>query len=135
MEAEYRPNWFELPGGGRIDTSGVALLRYPGFLSVNVCAKDSRGESFFQIEGEDGWLCVRGGSNGLRSLSLETRSGREELNDQADGSRWSCEFSELTRLLLAEDHDACAARRTVTVETVRLMEKIRTDAGLIFPEP
>ena len=134
-KAEYRPNWFSLPDGGRIDTSGVALLQYPDFLSVNVCAKDTWGENFFQIEGEDGWLCVRGGSNGLRSLSLETRDGREELNDQSDDNHWSYEFSELVRLLLAEDHAACAAHRTLTLETVRLMEGLRRDARLAFPGP
>jgi hypothetical protein len=55
--------------------------------------------------------------------------------NQSDDNHWSYEFSELVRLLLAEDHAACAAHRTLTLETVRLMEGLRRDAGLVFPGP
>lgn len=91
------------------------------------------GENFFQIEGEDGWLCVCGGSNGLRVLSLLTRDSREDLNNQYDDNHWSYEFSKLVRLLPAEEHSACAAQRTLSVEVVRLMEGLGRDTRLVFP--
>ena len=50
-QAVYYPNLFPDP---KIDTSGVAVLRYADFISENAAAKDTWGENYFQIEGEKG---------------------------------------------------------------------------------
>lgn len=52
----YAPN----RGWNGVDTSGVLLLGYPGFQATLSAAKDSDSPSFFQIQGEKGWLKVEG---------------------------------------------------------------------------
>lgn len=52
----YAPN----RGWNGVDTSGVLLLGYPGFQATLSAAKDSDSPSFFQIQGEQGWLKVEG---------------------------------------------------------------------------
>ena len=72
LEGVYYPNFY--PGAG--DTSGVAVLRYPGFVSQNAAAKDTWGVNFVQIEGEGGFLYASDGSAALSEIRVVTKSGR-----------------------------------------------------------
>ena len=128
-QADYYPNLFP----GLADTSGVLVLRYEDFVSQNAGAKDTWGVNSFQIEGEKGYIYVEDGSNGLRSFTLDTRGGKERYNAQPETDRWAYEIRELTRLLLSEDKAALEWRLQVTLQTVRLLEKARRGAGLLFP--
>ena len=127
--ASYHANRF----GDLADTSGVAILDYGDFVSTNAGAKDTWGVNFFQIEGEEGFLYIEDGSNGLKSVRVVTRETDETYNDQPDPNRWHYEVRELTRRILAEDRPFFEARLDTTLETVALMEKLRLTAGLRFP--
>jgi hypothetical protein len=39
----------------------------------------------------------------------------------------------LTKLMLAEDREAFAARQEITLNTVRTLERLRASAGIRFP--
>ena len=84
QEAVYYPNLFN----GLIDTSGVVMLRYDGFVSQCAGAKDTWGVNFFQIEGEQGYIYIKDGSNGLAEVKVVTKTSEECLNEQSDPDRW-----------------------------------------------
>ncbi len=128
-EAVYHANLFD----GKYDTSGVALLRYDGFTASCAGAKDTWGENTYQIEGEKGFICVRGGSNGLAELRVVTHGSEETINLQPDPDRWYYEVQALTKLMLSEDREAFAARQEITLNTVRTLERLRASAGIRFP--
>ena len=128
--AAYHANC-PFPGLG--DTSGVFLMEYDGFVSTNAGAKDTWGVNFFQIEGEEGYLYVEQGSNGLRSLRVVTKEKEETFNEQPDPDRWYYEIQGLTKELLAEDYESCYRRLDATLATVGVIEQARKAAGLIFP--
>lgn len=121
-QAVYYPNLFPDP---KIDTSGVAVLRYADFISENAAAKDTWGENYFQIEGEKGHIYVTGGSNGLLSVRIATADGEEECNLQTHTNRWLYEVQEVTKLLLSENYEAASERFRITLRTVRILEKLR----------
>lgn len=128
-EAVYYPNLYQ----GKIDTSGVLVLRYDGFVSQASGAKDTWGENFFQIEGEAGYIRVCGSTNMLPEVHVVTREGREICNGQTGGSAWFYEVQEITRLILAEDHRAIDARLAVTLQVIETLEQVRKQAGIVFP--
>ncbi len=118
---------------GLSDTSGVMMMEYDGFVSSNAGAKDTWGVNFFQIEGEQGYIYVRNGSNGIESVRTVTKTGDETRNEQPNPDRWSYEIREITRLLLAEDHACVYAGLDATLAAVEVIESARREAGILFP--
>lgn len=129
MSAFYRANMQE----NGIDTSGVALLSYPGFAASLAGSKDARGESFYQIEGEKGCIYIKNGPNGLEELRVAASDKEEIINLQPDPSRWYYEIQNLTPILLREDHNAISEHMELTMNVVELVEKLRQWAGIYFP--
>lgn len=127
--AVYHPNCFS----GLCDTSGVMTMAYNGFVSTNAGAKDTWGVNFFQIEGENGYIYIEGGANGIRSVRTVTHSSDETVNLQDDPDRWYYEIQEVTHLLLEEDYESVYARLDTTIATVETLEAARKGAGIFFP--
>ena len=127
--ARYYANRF--PGLG--DTSGVMVMEYDGFVSANMGAKDTWGVNFFQIEGEEGYIYIENGSNGIQSVRVVTKTEDNTYNEQPDPSRWFYEVRELTRLMRCGDYDGIYSRFDATLDTVAVMESARREAGIFFP--
>ncbi len=128
-EAVYTPNRF----GDLADTSGVMTLKYDGFVSTQAGAKDTWGVNYFQIEGEDGFIYIKDGSNGLGEIRVVTKTSDELFDLQKDHDRWFYEVQELTRLFLAGDLESVWKRLDITVITAEVIEKARKNAGIFFP--
>ena len=128
--AVYYPNLY---GEGKVDTSGVLVLKYSDFVSQCTGAKDTWGVNFFQIEGEKGYIYVSGGSNGLDSIRVVTKEMDETFSEQENPDRWFYEVQNLTSLVLAEDYEAIYERLRITLDTVHIMETARKAAGICFP--
>lgn len=126
--AKYYPNIYP----GLADTSGVFVMQYDGFVSANSAAKDTWGINHFTIEGEKGYIRAEE-PNGLKSVRVVTRSGDETYNLQDNTDRWKYEVEELVRLMLSEDYFDLNEMLSVSLETVRVMESARLDAGIKFP--
>ena len=123
-KAEYHPNLFRLAEGrGRTDTSGVMLMEYEDFVSTNAGAKDTFGINFFQIEGEEGYIYITDGSNGLKDIRLVTKNSDETFNEQEDPDRWYYEIQRLTPLFLNEDRQALEEKIEITRQTAEVLEE------------
>ena len=130
-KAVYFPNIAEQV---KIDTSGVLIMQYKDFVSTNTGAKDTWGENFFLIEGEKGYIYAEGGSCSLRNLRVVTKEGEEAYWGQEEMERWNYEIKELTKIILADDYETIYKKLDITLDTVEIMEKARTEAGISFPE-
>lgn len=126
--AVYYPNMY-----GGVDTSGNMVMVYPGFVANLAGAKDCRGDSFYQIEGEKGFINVIGGSNGLAKIRIVTGDKDETLDLQPNPDRWYYEIQVLTPLLLAGDKSVFEKRRSITMMQTELIEKTRKATGILFP--
>lgn len=129
QEAVYYPNIYP----GLTDTSGILVMRYDGFVSQSAGAKDTWGVNFFQIEGEQGYIYIDGGSNGIAQVQVVTKTGSETFNDQPDPDRWFYEVQNLTKLLLADNYSAIYDRLDVMLDVVETIETSRKAAGIRFP--
>ena len=125
----YYPNLYR----GVYDTSGILVMNYDGFVSEAVGAKDTWGENFFQIEGEDGYIYIPGGSNGLDKIRVVTKRSDEVFTAQENPDRWYYEVQNLTKLILSEDHEAVYRQLDITVDVMQVLENARKGAGIFFP--
>ena len=124
----YYPNRFQ----DSIDTSGIVILQYDGFVSQNAGAKDTWGVNFGQIEGDRGYINVSGG-NGLESIRVVTKNGEAVFNAQDDPDRWSYEVSRITELVLSNDRHTLRTLLDVTQDVMETLEDARLSAGICFP--
>ena len=127
--ATYHANLYP----GLADTSGAVVMKYDGFVSTNAGAKDTWGVNFFQIEGEQGYIYIENGANGIQSVRTVTKTSDETYNEQPNPDRWFYEIQEVTRLLLAEDREGMLERLEKTLATVEVIETARKEAGILFP--
>lgn len=126
--AVYYPN---LCGSG-VDTSGVLMMQYDGFVSTSAGAKDTWGVNYVQIEGEDGYIYVENGSNGIESFQVVTRNSRETFNAQEHPNRWLYEVQAVTKLVLSGDYETFRRLLQVTEDVIRVIEETRKQAGILF---
>ncbi len=126
----YYPNISEQV---HIDTSGILIMQYKDFVSTNAGAKDTWGENFFLIEGENGYIYAEGGSCSLRNLRVVTKELEENYWGQEDEERWNYEIKYLTEVLLDNDYDTIYKKLDITLDAVELIEIARKEAGIYFP--
>ena len=128
-QAVYYPNIY----GELTDTSGIMMLQYDDFVSECAGAKDTRGVNSVQIQGEKGFIYIKGGSNGLSEIKVVTKTSENIYNHQENPDRWFYEIQHLTKLILANDHDAIDRRLAITQDVVSVIETARKNAGILFP--
>lgn len=127
-EISYTAN--KHPNG--IDTSGVLVMKYPEFISECVGSKDTQGMNFVLIQGENGYLHVKNGANGCRSVFIHTNDQEVNLNAQTSMNRLFYELAEFEGIVQREDYSSCYKLLEHTLEVVRETVKARTDAGIVF---
>ena len=128
LRSVYYPNMYP----GQVDTSGVLVLQYDGFVSSNTGAKDTWGINYVQIEGEKGYIYIKDGSNALTEIKVVTRDGEEVINLQEPVSRWLYEVQEIAKIVQAGDYEACYRRLNVTMDVMEVLENTRKAAGIYF---
>lgn len=126
----YYPNLAEHV---KIDTSGVLVMEYDGFVSENVGAKDTWGVNFFQIEGKNGYIYAEGGSCGMEGIRVVTKGSEEYFKGQKDTERWYYEIKNLVPLLLEDDYETIYKKLEITLDTVEVIENARKAVGIYFP--
>ena len=129
QQAVYFPN---IQRG--IDTSGVIVLQYDGFVSQNTGAKDCRGENFFQIEGEDGYIFVPGGVSSLQEIRVVTKEGTEVFSVPHETDLWGWEVKGLAKKICGGDPYGFAPGLDTMLDVIDTIETARKAAGIHFPE-
>ena len=129
-DVQYTANIF--PGVG-CDTSGIAVLKYPDFIATLSGAKDTWGNNFFQIQGEDGFIDIHGGANGLNEIEIVTREEGKVRSNQPETDRWFYEVQELARPFLNDCKEEIDARHEYIRNTVEVVSRLRESAGIRFP--
>lgn len=129
LAAKYYPNIFP----GLADTSGIMMMQYDGFVSSSAGAKDTWGVNYAQIEGEQGYIYIRDGSNGIAEVRVVTKAGEETLNLQDSPNRWYYEVQSMTKMILAGDYEKFYEQLDTTVDVITTIEEARKDAGILFP--
>lgn len=121
-KVHYFPNL----GYNGIDTSGTAVLQYPGFQAVCTAAKDSSSPCFGMIQGTKGYIHVEGPVSAASYAQLHIQEGAVRLaQDDSDGSLTD-EMREFARQQKTGDLSACYR---MLEHSVMMMELIADAAG------
>ena len=129
----YYPNLCE----SGVDTSGIVVLIYPDFVCQGSGAKDTWGVNSAQIEGEQGYIHVADGSNGIADVKLVTKEGTQSWNLQTEeipgeSNRWYYEIRNLVKMMLADDRERSYAQTKTAADVMDVICEAREQAGLSF---
>ncbi|MCF0197689.1 MAG: Gfo/Idh/MocA family oxidoreductase, partial [Bacteroidaceae bacterium] len=96
-------------GYNGVDTSGALVLRYRDSVATLTASKDSDGLNYAVIQGEQGWIEVKGTVSILQQFTIHRRGCDPVTYTAPEGKhRLSYEFEEFLALL--EDEDNCHIR-------------------------
>ena len=107
------------------DTSGVAILQYPKFISTIRIAKDSFTENRCTIEGDDGSIfvdddCFRFPNVRLRKNKSDQGKELEKFEDDIIAN----EFKFFVNTYLNKDFDLCYKKIVQTRDVIDIMKKL-----------
>jgi len=129
QEVRYRAN----RGFNGIDTSGTVLLVYENFFAVCTGAKDSASPGGCTLQGDKGYICVKGAPNEMTNFELCLSGGRAETqNYNAYEHRMVHEFKAFAALYAAGDWQAHLQALERSVKVAHVLEAARRDAGISF---
>ncbi|MFV0636723.1 Gfo/Idh/MocA family protein [Mitsuokella sp. WILCCON 0060] len=119
---DYTPNI----GFNGVDTSGIMKLQYPDFQAVCIGAKDSESPCFFIVQGEDGWLAVKGGPNRMDTIVLK-QHGQMEKTVTLNGStpRLAHEFAAFDRFWHEGRYEEAYEKLAATQQVMHILEQSR----------
>lgn len=117
-----------------IDTSGVLLFNYDGFFATAVAAKDSCSENFVQIQGENGYIHVKGASSRCLGFTVVKNNGEKEFFDiQGEKDVLYFEIADFKRIFDDKNFEERDYFLEKTLSISNLLEQARKSAGIVFP--
>lgn len=119
-----------------IDFSGIVSMEYETFNGVCIGAKDCSGINSFQIQGTKGYICVNGGINGVKSVTLKL-NGQEGvlLNAQTNENRMYYEIYAFMKMLETSNFDKCYNQMETSIKTLNVVENCLSQIGLEYNSP
>jgi predicted dehydrogenase len=120
-------SYFANQADNGIDTSGIAVLRYEGFVAAAIAAKDSEGESFAVIQGDAGYLKIEGPVSICSSITQYDQSGNkiENWSDDAE-NRLSVETAYFSDVIETQNIEAYRALCSETLQTMRVIDRLKS---------
>ena len=123
----YFPNRHETG----VDTSGMLVLEYDGFLCQCIGAKDCAARNGVQIIGEDGHIIVTPSSSNCQTVELNLR-GQDSVKVHLPENPWYHEVQDIGRIVAAGDYAFCYQALETTHNVVEVLQKARAYAGFNF---
>ena len=116
-----------------IDTSGIALLKYDGFVCECVGAKDSYSPSSAVIQGTKGYIKMQSPPHECRSFEVGIGDKVERYNEQQISNRMAYEVIVFEDLYRQRDFEGCYQLLEHSLRVIKAAVLAREDAGIVFP--
>lgn len=112
-----------------VDTSGVAILRYPEFICALMAAKDSFNDSYFSIQGEKAVLIQRTSANICGPFEIEDRNQEIEYFDGKDyhKHRMVNEFKTFIKIIQDNDLNYNEKLERQTLMVLEVLEELKAN--------
>ncbi|MDO3408901.1 Gfo/Idh/MocA family oxidoreductase [Saccharibacillus sp. CPCC 101409] len=120
-------------GPNGIDTSGAAALAYPGFVALCCAAKDSDGDNFALIQGENGSIRLDGPPNLCSSLTVTVGGVVEHIEFGAPDNHMVNEFRAFEEIYRTGQWEKSMDTLRHSALVMELAARARRDAGIVFP--
>ncbi|MCQ4086404.1 Gfo/Idh/MocA family protein [Saccharibacillus sp. JS10] len=116
-----------------IDTSGVAILKYPQWIATCTGSKDTSGLNFVLIQGEQGYLHIVDGANGCKEVRLHFRQEPVQIfNAQTQDDRLYYEWEHFRDVYINNDVARCHELLEHSYRVMNVLTTARKDAGIVF---
>lgn len=124
----YYPNRHE----NGIDTSGAAILSYPGFQAVCVGCKDTKSICMAQIQGEKGYLSVISETSRCSEVQLYQGNDRKTLSIPQNENALYYELQDFRDTFKQGDRKRMEAWWKQSHQVMEVYEAARKDGGIVF---
>ncbi|MCM3766747.1 Gfo/Idh/MocA family protein [Neobacillus niacini] len=114
-----------------IDTSGVLVMKYPGFIAECVGCKDTNSMNFALIQGEKGYIHVDG-ANGCQTVVVHAEGTETTLNQQTTQNSLYYELVAFREIYKSQDFDRCYQLLDYSRSVMDMLVEARKDAGIVF---
>lgn len=98
--------YFANRGFNGVDTSGILVMQYPGFIAECTAAKDSESPSSIVVQGENGTVMIPSAPNEVERVVLLKNNGSVVFQENKYKSRLVHEFKDFERIWNNKDYDA-----------------------------
>lgn len=118
-----------------IDTSGVLILRYPGFVCSAIAAKDCKAPCCINIQGDKGCIISDSPSNVFTHFRYEKNHGTGQLYELNEvKERFYHELLTFVHMVQTGDHSLHKEqlKRSLTVQ--KILDEARRQAGIMIQE-
>lgn len=115
-----------------IDTSGVLVLKYPGFICECVGCKDTKSVNFAQIQGEKGYLYVHKGANECPEFTVSVSDEETTINEQQNKNTLYYEVLAFADMYNNKDYKLCYDLLDYSHSVMKAVVAARKDAGIVF---
>lgn len=107
-------------GFNGVDTSGLLVLEYEGFIATSAAAKDSASDNYAILQGEGGTMTLNMG-NECRDVCLSCRSGDEHIDEPWQG-RMTQEMIAFGEIYTREDYPRMRALLDHSLAVMEVLE-------------
>lgn len=116
-----------------IDTSGLAVLEYDGFVASCIGCKDSKSKNLSQIQGDRGYFLIDQESSRCPLIICNFDGLPTYTALQEDGNGMHYELEDFLKISEAQDYEACWKLLDYSLEVMEIIDALRKDAGVVFP--
>lgn len=128
-EISYVPNKHE----NGVDTSGISVLDYDGFFATCVGSKDTTGENFVLLQGDAGYIHVKGAANTIDKVEIHTGEGVETIDLGQNENNMVAELAAFVEIFEAGDGNAALKLLDHSATVMKFLEAARKSAGILYP--
>lgn len=116
-----------------IDTSGVMVMDYENFKAVSVAAKDSEAMSYFQVQGDKGYIIAKGSNHKLNSIYIKI-GDQEQSFDYNTKPRLYSEIVKFSELYKNKNYKESYTLFENSLIVVEILEKAWSQNNLNFKD-
>lgn len=111
-------------GFNGVDTSGVLIMQYPGFIAECTAAKDSESPSSVVVQGEKGTIIIPSAPNEMSRVVLLKNKGCIVSQDNKYISRLVHEFKDFEQIWESRDYDAMNHYLDISLTVMQVIEMV-----------
>ncbi|RYL88968.1 Gfo/Idh/MocA family oxidoreductase [Sporolactobacillus sp. THM7-4] len=117
-----------------VDGSGTLILKYDGFVCTILCSKIAHSQSPSEIHGEKGTFMINSSSNISRLEWMDSHTRKvESIDSDETENDMVYEIEHFANIIENRDIDEYRRLKKLSSEVVRIMENVRKQNGIIFP--
>lgn len=115
-----------------IDTSGVAILKYDGFVATSICGKDANEGTYFHIKGEKGYIVSNQSTSLFNEYEIHLNDGTIKKRVYDSTSHYKDELLDFKSMYDYKNYQKNNSYLTNTLMNMKVLDELRKSCGLKF---